>query len=99
VTEDIPVPKFVVDYLRALSCEAPIITIDAGTLNAEIDKLGEAYADYTSYSFRRFFVHRAIEKYKDQDGYVAWVEVVKLTGHVRVETLRTSYANTFDRTL
>jgi len=99
LTDDIRVPKSVADYLRSLGSESPIITMDAGGLNRAIDKLGEAFKEYTSYSFRRFFVHRAIIKYKDQDGYVAWVEVVKLTGHVRIETLRTSYAHTFDRTL
>jgi len=76
-----------------------VISLDCDGLNRAIADLGPDFALYTSYSFRRLFVHRAIEKFKDDDGHIAWAEVVKLTGHIRIETLRTSYAKPFDRVL
>ena len=63
--------------------------------NAAIKDLGTEFEDYTSYSFRRLFVHRVIERFTGEDEMTAWAEVVKLTAHVQIETVRTSYAKKF----
>jgi len=99
LTDDIPIPRQVLDHFNSISSEAPIIHLGCDAVNKAIDALGPFFALYTSYSFRRLFVHRAIEKFKDDEGHIAWAEVVKLTGHIRIETLRTSYAKPFDRVL
>jgi len=99
LTDDIPIPRHVLEYFNTLSAAAAIVQLGCDALNKIIDALGPVYASYTSYSFRRLFVHRAIEKFKDDEGHIAWAEVVKLTGHIRIETLRTSYAKPFDRVL
>jgi len=99
LTDDIPIPRQVLEYFNSLSVESPVIHLGCDALNKTIDTLGPQFTSYTSYSFRRLFVHRAIEKFKDDEGHIAWAEVVKLTGHIRIETLRTSYAKPFDRVL
>jgi len=99
LVDEIPIPNGVVALLKATPEKAALISVDASNFNKAIDALGPAYAEYTSYSFRRLFVHRAIDRFRDDDDYIAWSEVMKLTGHVQVETLRTSYAKKGDRTL
>ena len=99
LSEEILIPEFVKSAFRVTSGNVYIVRGGAEELNAAIDKLGPQYADVTSYSFRRLFVHRCIDLFKDDEGHIAWAEVVKLTGHIHVETLRTSYAKVEDRVL
>jgi len=99
LSEEIQIPELVKSAFRVTAKQVYIVRSGADELNAAIAKLGPQYADITSYSFRRLFVHRCIELFKDDEGHIAWAEVMKLTGHVHVETLRTSYARVEDRVL
>ena len=76
-----------------------IFTINCDAFNAALKSLGPELEGYTSYSFRRLFVHRVIERFTDEDEMVAWAEVVKLTAHVQIETVRVSYAKKFGSVL
>lgn len=76
-----------------------VCTASVDQFNAALKALGEAYEGYTSYSFRRLFVHRVIERFTNDECMTMWAEVVKLTGHVSIETVRTSYAKKFTSTL
>lgn len=97
--EDVWIPEEVKSRFQVTYKDAFLIKIGADELNKAIDRLGPQYSSITSYSFRRLFVHRVIDMFKDDEGHIAWAEVVKLTGHIHVETLRTSYARVEDRVL
>jgi len=96
---DIYIPEAVKVRFKVTAGTAYMIRCGAADLNAAIDRLGPEYEEVTSYSFRRLFVHRCIDLFKDSEGHILWAEVVKLTGHIHVETLRTSYARVEDRVL
>jgi len=99
LTDEVWIPDEVKTRFRVTYKDAYLIKIGANDLNKAIHHLGPQFEGITSYSFRRLFVHRVIEMFKDDEGHIAWAEAVKLTGHVHVETLRTSYAKIEDRVL
>jgi len=53
----------------------------------------------TSYSFRRNFVQRTIQRYTDDEGWVNWAMAAKLTAHINIEVLRNKYTEQFGNTL
>jgi len=94
-----PIPQSMIDLLNVKPTEK-LSTCSASETNAALDALGPLYEGYTSYSFRRLFVHRVIERFRDNETeMIAWGEVVKLTAHVSIETVRSSYAKRFQKTL
>lgn len=97
--DDFPVPQSLVALLNVPS-DQKLNTCTAAEINVALDALGPVYDSYTSYSFRRLFVHRVIARFRDgETEMVAWGEVVKLTAHVSIETVRSSYAEKFQDTL
>ena len=96
--KEFPIPLSVQHALN-VAPKAIVCTVGVDEFNAALKLLGEKFEGYTSYSFRRLFVHRVIERFTSEDCMVAWAEVVKLTGHVSIETVRTSYAKKFTSTL
>ena len=91
---EILIPVAVVEAMKVPQ-GAKVFTMGCDAFNAAIKALGVEFEDYTSYSFRRLFVHRVIERFTGEDEMTAWAEVVKLTAHVQIETVRTSYAKKF----
>ena len=96
--EEFPIPVSV-QYALNVPPQALVCTVSVDDFNNALKALGEQFEGYTSYSFRRLFVHRVIERFTNEECMVAWAEVVKLTGHVSIETVRTSYAKKFTSTL
>jgi len=97
--DSFPIPQSLIDLLNVKPTEK-LNTCSAVEVDAALDALGEQYEGYTSYSFRRLFVYRVIERFRDKETeLVAWGEVVKLTAHVSIETVRSSYAERFQGTL
>ena len=73
--------------------------VEASDFNRELQRAArvaghERARELTSYSLRRCFIQTAIAE-KTTGDIVAWMEVVQLTGHLNLETLRTSYAPKF----
>ena len=74
-------------------------TMDLDAYNAALKHVCPGVDGLTSYSFRRLFVHRMMERCKSDEGLVDWLDVIKLTGHLKVETVRTSYSEPFQMNL
>ena len=83
--------------------DAPLIALDTNAFNSALHEVGSRYCDLagiTSYSFRRLFVQRNIARFSDpKSHFTDWATVVKLTGHSKIETVRTCYTRTGDDTL
>ena len=86
------------EVVTALSIGAKQImaTMEVDAYNACLKAVCPGIAKLTSYSFRRLFVHRMMERCRNDAGLVDWLEVISLTGHLKVETARTSYSTPFD---
>ena len=82
---------------------APLISMSTDIFNVELKLVGDRYPDLagvTSYSFRRLFIQRNIIRFTDPKSHLAdWAEVVKLTGHLKIETVRTCYTREGQDTL
>ena len=94
---DEPIPASVVAAMKAAP-QTRIFPLDVDGFNKAIRQLGSEFEGITSYSFRRLFVHRVIDRFTE-DGMTAWEECVKLTAHKKIETLRNSYAKKFQNVL
>ena len=89
------------EVIAALSIGAKEImsTMEVDAYNKCLKAVCPEVAKLTSYSFRRLFVHRMMERCKSDDGIIDWLEVIHLTGHLKVETARTSYSTPFQMNL
>ena len=103
----VPIPVGVPESLAAFFApgdpSAPLISLTTDAFNAALKPVGERYPDLagvTSYSFRRLFIQRNIARFTDEKSHLTdWVEVVKLTGHLKIETVRTRYTRDGQDTL
>jgi len=60
-------------------------------INYVLDHLKiEPTVEETSYSFRRLFINRVIDRFTE-DGVTAWCKVIEITGHQRKENVKSSY--------
>ena len=82
---------------------APLISLATDDFNAALKLVGERFsnlAGVTSYSFRRLFIQRNIARFTDPASHLTdWAEVVKLSGHLKIETVRTCYTREGQDTL
>ena len=82
---------------------APLISLTTDQFNAALKPVGDRFpelAGVTSYSFRRLFIQRNIDRFTDEKSHLTdWAEVVKLTGHLKIETVRTRYTREGQDTL
>ena len=82
---------------------APLISMSTDIFNAELRHVGDRFpnlAGVTSYSFRRLFILRNIARFTDPKSRLTdWAEVIKLSGHLKIETVRTCYTREGQDTL
>ena len=82
---------------------APLISMSTDIFNAELRHVGDRFpnlAGVTSYSFRRLFILRNIARFTDPKSRLTdWDEVIKLSGHLKIETVRTCYTREGQDTL
>jgi len=95
-------PLSVLQLLNDCALEELLFTENVDSINkaihaAQVVEEGKRAA--TSYSFRRNFVQRMIEKFTDDEGFVNWAQVAKLTAHKNLEVLRNRYTKPFGNTL
>ena len=64
-----------------------LFTADADRINKILHAAG--YKE-TTYSFRRLFVHRIIDRFSE-DGIIEWAKVIQLTGHQQEKSVRGHY--------
>ena len=104
----VPVPLGVPEslaafFIPAANAGAPLISMTTDLFNEALKEVGVRYPDLagvTSYSFRRLFIQRNIERFTDASSHLTdWAKVVKLTGHVQIETVRTRYTREGQDTL
>lgn len=63
----------------------------ANRINYVLDHLTiEPKVEETSYSFRRLFINRVIDRFTE-DGVTMWCKVIEITGHKRKENVKASY--------
>ena len=72
---------------RPFLSQSKPLTADCDRINRILHKAG---FPETSYSFRRLFVNRIIDRFTE-DGLVNWVKVIEVTGHQQAMTVRGSY--------
>ena len=72
---------------RPFLAQAKPFTADCDRINRILHDAGFAE---TSYSFRRLFVNRIIDRFTEED-LVNWVKVIEITGHQQAGTVRGSY--------
>ena len=72
---------------RPFLTQSKPLTADCDRINRILHHAG---FPETSYSFRRLFVNRIIDRFTE-DGLVNWVKVIEVTGHQQAMTARGSY--------
>ena len=87
--------------LNSWPTDKPFLTIGTDGFNAACRALG-IKDGVTSYSFRRLAIQRFIAQCTEGTGtkkITNWTRAMALSGHVKLETLRTRYAQVWDQTL
>ena len=74
-------------------------TMEVEKYNACLKVACPGVAKLTSCSFRRLFVRRMMERCKSDGGIIDWLEVIHLTGRLKVEMARTSYSTLLEMNL
>lgn len=105
-TATFPVPMRLQDIpaltiLNVTPTDKPFITIGTDEFNAACRALG-IKEGVTSYSFRRLAIQRFIAQCTEGTGtkkITNWTRAMALSGHVKMETLRTRYAQIWDQQL
>ena len=95
--QDIPA----LTMLNSLPTDRPFLTIGTDGFNTACRGLG-IKDGVTSYSFRRLAIQRFIAQCTEGSGakkVTNWTRAMALSGHVKLETLRTRYAQVWDQTL
>ena len=95
--QDIPA----LTILNSLPTDRPFLTIGTDGFNTACRGLG-IKDGVTSYSFRRLAIQRFIAQCTEGSGakkVTNWTRAMALSGHVKLETLRTRYAQVWDQTL
>ena len=106
-TATFPLPMRIQDVpalqaLNAVAQDKPFLTIGTDSFNAACRALAHLKEGVTSYSFRRLAIQRFIAQCTEGTGtkkITNWTRAMALSGHVKLETLRTRYAQVWDQTL
>ena len=56
-------------------------------------------AKYTTYTFRRCFIHTIIDAFKNEDGSIDWKKVTEFTLHFSEKTVKSVYARSAGETV
>jgi integrase len=90
----VPFPQYIISYFDselALKERRETLVPDAGYAIANSLLSDVSVPAATTYSFRRSFMHRIIERFTDETGWVDYERAASYSLHDNVKTLRASY--------